>query len=214
MPNAPGTRERHARQLRRRRASETFDAELVQRPHRRAAVATTLNMFGRYSLGEFLRDGPTAFGDGRRPGAGEPGRRLGVAQPEPGATASTTRCLADAAGRLPLRLVPVQGQRAAVRLRHDAGGRRGHPGAEHSTTRSPRACRRSSSAATTRPGFEFGLGPRRQPLQLPARPGREAVADRRQPHQDLGQPHASSSASTCGAPTTCACRATRIDPAS
>ena len=29
-----------------------------------------------------------------------------------------------AAGRLPLRLVPVQRQRAAVRLRHDAGGRR------------------------------------------------------------------------------------------
>ena len=64
-----------------------------------------------------------------RPGARQPGRRVGRAQPEPGAR-RRLRVLAVAAGRLPLRLLQVQGQRAAVRLRHHAGGRRRHSRAE------------------------------------------------------------------------------------
>ena len=55
-------------------------------------------------------------------------------------------------------------------------------------------------------GVQRGLGPRREPLQLPARREREAVAGGRQRDEDLRATTASSSASTCAAPTTCGCR--------
>ena len=55
---------------------------------------------------------------------------------------------------------------------------------------------------------QLRLRPRRQPLQLPAGPGREAVADRRRTSPRSSATTRSSPASTSGAPTTCACPAT------
>ena len=86
MPNAPGSRQRHARQLPVVQGSETFNSDAVRRPRSTAGSATPSNMFGRYSYGKFFRDGPDGV---RRPGGGrgarEPGRRLGGEEPEPGA---------------------------------------------------------------------------------------------------------------------------------
>ena len=93
--------------------------------------------------------------------------------------------------------------------------RRRDPGPELRRHLHLRACRRSSGATTGGPSdFDFGLGPRGRPLQLPARPGREAVADRLEPHEGARATTPSSSASTSGAPTTCACRATPTGRAS
>ena len=88
-------------------------------------LSDKLNMFGRYSLGDFLRDGPTAFGEGGGPGARQPRRRVRRHQPEPGVRVRL-RLLVDAARRLPIRLLQVQGGRAAVRLRHHPRRRPGH----------------------------------------------------------------------------------------
>ena len=49
-----------------------------------------MNMFGRYSFGDYFRDGPTAFGAGRRRGARQPRRRVGRRQHSL-ASASITR---------------------------------------------------------------------------------------------------------------------------
>ena len=167
-------------------------------------LSDNLNTFGRYSLGDFLRDGPTAFGDGGGPELVSLGGVSDVRN-QSVAYRHRSRVLDVAAGRLPLRLLPVQGQRAAVRLRHHAGRGRGHsrpqPGHDVHVGPARRVHRRG-------PRLQLRLGPRREPLQLPARSGREADAVGRQRDQAARGTTASSSASTCGAPTTCACRAT------
>ena len=79
-------------------------------------------MFGRYSLGDFLRDGPQMFGTGGGDELVEPRRRLRCAQPEPGVRRGL-RVVSITAGRLPVRLVQVPRQRAAVGLRHHSRDR-------------------------------------------------------------------------------------------
>ena len=86
-----------------------------------------MNTFGRYSLGEVPPRRADALGIAAavRRWSASPASRSRATRASP--TASTRAVVRLAAGRLPLRLVPVQGRRAAVRLRHDAGGRRRHP---------------------------------------------------------------------------------------
>ena len=176
-----------------------------------AGSATARTLFGRYSRGKFLRDGPTAFGAGG-------GRELvslgGVSDVKNQSLAYRRRhdAVADAAGRLPLRLVPLQRQRAAVRLRHarrrpDAG----IPGLNLDNTFTsglPAVIVDRTAIA----GFNVGLGPRRQPLQLPARRRTRSSGSWSATSRRSRATTRSSSASTCGAPTTCACRATRTAP--
>ena len=124
MPNAPGrdggTRDNYVASN-----SETFNEDSFNvRIDGRLGAGT--NTFGRYSRGKFLRDGPTALRSRWRSRAREPRRRLRRQEPEP-CLRPRPRVLELAAGRLPLRFLPLQRQRAPVRLRHDAGRRRGDP---------------------------------------------------------------------------------------
>ena len=196
-----GHGERHARQLH-GVGRRGVHAELVQHPHRRPAVRPDEHvrpLFARQVHPQWRRGARCRR---RRPGAGGHRRRVGVAQPEPRLRHRHGR-VPVAAGRLPLRLVPVQGRRAAGRLRHDTGGRRRHPQSEQRRDVHQRLA--LALHARQPAGHELGLRPRRQRLQLPARREREAVAGGRQRHQDLGQPHQQGRASTCAAPTTSAC---------
>ena len=106
-------------------ASESFD-ENSMNVRIDGRLSDKLNTFGRYSLGDFFRDGPTVVRPGRRPGAGEPGWRLRRPQPQPRSTAWTTRCRR--------RCSPTSGSGS-------------------STTRS--TCCRSTSARRRRPTPEF-----------------------------------------------------------
>ena len=118
-------------------------------------INDSVNTFGRYSLGNFFRDGPTAFGTG----GGQELVSLG------GVSDVKNQSLAygvdyafssiDARG-LPVRLLQVQGQRPAVRLRHDAGGRRGHSRPQRRQDVQFRAAGADSSAGIG--GFNFGSG--------------------------------------------------------
>ena len=78
-------------------------------------LSEAINTFGRYTVGKFHRDGPTAFGAGGGPrsSAGQSRRRLRRHEPEP-RVRRRLRDFVQPAGRLPLRLVPVQGRCAAV----------------------------------------------------------------------------------------------------
>ena len=157
LPNAAGTRQRHARQLRRVQLGDV-QRGLVQRPRSTAGSATGTNTFGRYSLGKFLRDGPTAFG----PGGGRELVSLGgvsdVQEPEPRRTASTTRSRRSLLADFRFGFFRYKRQRAAVRLRHDAGHRCRHSRPEPGQHASPRDCRPASSIATATAGFNFGSG--------------------------------------------------------
>ena len=208
------TRQRHTRQLRGRGVGDVR-GELDERPRSTGGCRDKLNIFGRYSLGDFFRDGPTSFGQG---GGQELVSLGGVSDVRNHSLALRhgLHAVADDAGRLPVRVLQLQGQRAAVRLRHDTGGGRRDSRPEHrldvrlGTAGRFHRRRRLDGAGRIR----VRIGSRRQPLQLPARSGREAVPDGRQPHEAARAATRSSSASTSATPTTCACRATRTDPAS
>ena len=206
-----GRRQRHARQLRRVRLGDV-QRGLVQRPHRRPArrrarTCSAATAAASSSATARRRSAPAAARELVSLGGVSDVKNQSLAYGVDHAFSS------HAAGRLPVRLLPVQRQRAAVRLRHDAGRRRRHPRPEPRQHVHLRSAGRFVDRNGDR-GLQLRIGPRRQPLQLPARPGREAVAGGRQRHEAGRQPHASSSASTSGAPTTCACRATRTAPAS
>ena len=66
--------------------------------------------------------------------------------------------VADAAGRLPVRLLQVQRQRAAVRLRHHAGRRRGHSRAEPRQTFTSGLPAGFIDGDGDQPAFNFGSG--------------------------------------------------------
>ena len=122
---------------------------------------------------------------GRRSVVCQPGRRVRRGQQEPRHRLRPV-AVVHAAGRLPVRVVPLQRRRAALRLRHapcaGGGDSRPEPG-RHVHQRPALSERRRHRRLQGR------IGPRREQLQLPARPGRAAVADGRQRHQDLEQPH-------------------------
>ena len=189
--------------------------ELVQRPHRRPAVATSSTPSAATASATSSATARPSFGQG---GGQELVSLGGVSDVRNHSLAYgmdytlSPTLLAD----FRFGFFQLQGQRAAVRLRHDAGGRRRdsrpEPDNDVRLGTAGRFHRRRRLDGAGR--IRVRIGSRRQPLQLPARSGREAVAAGRQRHQAAGQPHASSSASTSAAPTTCACRATRTDPAS
>ena len=73
LPERGRPRQRHEGQLRRRpdrrRSRRTRSTCRID-----GRINDDMNTFGRYSIGKFFRDGPTAFGAGRRSGTREPGR--------------------------------------------------------------------------------------------------------------------------------------------
>ena len=184
LPNAPGT-ENGTRDNYTASGVETFTQNSFN-TRIDGRLSDKMNTFGRYSVGKFSRDGTGALGIAGGPALVGIAGGLGVAQSEPRLRHRRRRVLV-AAGRLPLRLVPVQGRRAAGRLRHDPGGRCRHPQSEQ---RHDLHQRLALALHARQPGrHELGLRPRGQRLQLPARAEREAVAGGRQRHQDLGQSH-------------------------
>ena len=185
LPNAPGTvngtRDNYLVSGSETFNSDAFDVRLDGR------LSDSMNIFGRYSYAKFDKDSPTAFGDaGGGGGFAEPGRLLEGEEPEPRAGPRLhARRTTDP--RRPLRVVQLQGGRAAARLRHDARRRRRHPGPQPRRRLHVGALRRQHRG---QPGpAPLRLRPRRQPLQLPAGPGRVAVADRGQLHQDPRHDH-------------------------
>ena len=125
LPNAPGrdsgTRDNYVASDSEKFNEDSFNVRVDGR------IGNGANTFARYSRGKFLRDGPTAFGSGG-------GRELvslgGVSDVKNQSFAyGIDHALSSiAADRLPVRLFPLQRQRAPVRLRHLAGGRRRHSG--------------------------------------------------------------------------------------
>ena len=153
-------------------------------------LSDKLNMFGRYSLGDFFRDGPTAFG----PGGGQELVSLGgVSDVRNHSLAAgmdytlSPTMLADfrfGFFKYKVNVLPFDfGTRPAAEA--------GIPGLNFDDTFSsglPAGFRRRRQL--DRAGrLRVRIGPGRQPLQLSARSGREAVPGGRQPHQDAGQPH-------------------------
>ena len=150
-------------------------------------LSDRMNTFGRYSLGKFTRSGEGALGVG----GGGPAL-VGIA----GVSESRNQSLAYGIDTTISQTLlvdfrfgwfQVQGRRAAGRLRHDTGGRCRHSESEQRLDLHQRPA--LALHARQPAGHELGLRPRGQRLQLPARREREAVADGRQRHQDLGQPH-------------------------
>jgi hypothetical protein len=103
--------------------SDGFDARLDGRLHER------LNLFGRYSVADFRRIGPTAFGEGGGTGIRHAGRHVEVAKPQPGAGWRRDSLAFDGGG-LPCRLLQVQGRCALRRLRDAPAPDIGIPGPE------------------------------------------------------------------------------------
>ena len=110
-------------------ASEIVRRELDERPDRWAAVGQAQHLRPLQPR-RLLPQRSDLVRAGRRPGAGQPRWRLGRPQPQP-RLRHGLHGVADDARRLPVRVLPVQGQRAAVRLRHHAGGRRRDSRSEH-----------------------------------------------------------------------------------
>ena len=178
--------------------NDTFDVRVDGR------ISDRLNAFGRYSFGDFTRNGPTAFGQG---GGAELVTLGGDSKVRNQSLAlGFDRTIGiEHDGRLPRRLLQVQGRGAAVRLRHHAGDRRRHSRPQPGRRRSPRACSAGSSRAASGFNFGSGLGVNRcncpldedeKQLQLVGNLTKLFRATTR-----------SSSASTSGARGTCGCRA-------
>ena len=207
-PQRGRPRQRHEGQLR-GVGIRSVRRELVQRPHRRPHQQPHEYLWP-LQLREVLPGRPDGVRRGRRSGAGEPGRAVESQEPEP-RLRHRQRPVADAAGRFPVRLVQVQGQRAAVRFRHDAGHRRRDSRSQrgqHVQFRTAGRIRRGG------PRLQLRFGTGRQPLQLPARSGRNAVAAGGEPDESASARTTSRPASTSGARTISGCRATRTAPAS
>ena len=85
-----------------------------------------LNMFGRYSFARLVRNGPTAFGQGGGPELVTLG---GISKVRNQSIANGfDYSFRHDDGRLPLRLLPLQGQCVAVRLRDTPAADVGIPG--------------------------------------------------------------------------------------
>ena len=181
-------RERDPRQLRGVRARRRSTAGLVQHPHRRPAERQ-VNIFGRYSCGDFFRDGPTAFGEGGGAGARQPRRRVATSRNHSLAFgvdyALSPTLLVDFRFGWFQYKVDVLPFDFGTTPAADAG----IPGLNLDDDLHARACPRSSSKAATGRHRASARASDVEPLQLPARPEREAVADRREPHEAPGQPH-------------------------
>ena len=208
MPNAPGrdggTRENYQASGSEEFEENSFNVRLDGR------IGDSMNMFGRYSVGDFFRDGPTAFGARGRAGARDAGGHLGREEPE-SCDRPRSRDLADAAGRLPIRLVQVQGRRAAVRLRHDAGRRRGNSRAQRDSRVQPRGCLPASSkgtAASTLVRAWASTAATARWIRMRSNGSWSATSPR------WSATTASRPVSISGGRTTSGCRATRIGPAS
>jgi hypothetical protein len=161
--------------------NETFDADQFD-VRLDGRLNDRLNLFGRYSYAKFFRDGPTALGSG---GGAEFVSLGGVSDVKNQSlalgfdyTLSPTSILDVRLGyfRYKVDVLPFDYQTtpmadAGVQLRR-------------------LQLRSLGPLHAGQPGrHELGLGPWGEPLQLPAGPGRVAVPDRGELHQDGGQPH-------------------------
>ena len=185
LPNAPG-RDNGTRDNYVASNSETFNEDSFN-VRVDGRLKNGANTFGRYSRGKFLRDGPTAFG----PGGGRELVSLGGVSDVKNQSLAygiDVHGVVDAARRLPVRLLPLQRQRPAVRLRHHAGCRRRHsrPEPRHHLHLGPAGRRRRPQR---RPRVHLRLQPRCEPLQLPARAGRVSVPAGRQRDQTGRRPY-------------------------
>ena len=144
------TRERHDRQLRGLGVGD-LRRQLVQPPHRRTAPRRAQHLRTLQPRGLPARRPAGLRTRGRRRRARDARRRLRRPQPEPRVW-RRLGVLLDAPRRLPVRMVQLPRQRAAVGLRNDARRRRPAYPASTSTRRSHRACLQSSSAAMATAG--------------------------------------------------------------
>ena len=146
MPNADGrdngTRENYVAS-----GSEKFDGDAFN-VRMDGRLAKSVNVFGRYSLAHFTRDGPTAFGEGGGPALVSLGG-TSVATNQSLALGFDSTLSPSTLRRRPARILPLQGGRAADRLRHHRGPGRGNP--EHELRRlqlrPSRGCRRRTQSA-------------------------------------------------------------------
>ena len=208
MPNAPGV-ENGTRENFIASGSETFDGDQfdVRMDHR---VDSNSNLFGRFTLANFLRDGPTAFGQGGGPsfvslgGVSDVGNKsLAIGYDR----SISSTLLADFrfgwfhynVAVLPFDFGTRPAEAAGIPgLNLDDTFTSGLPalfvGRASAASRPARASASTAATArsirTSRSGRWWATSPR------------------------SGATTRSSSASTCGAPTTCACPATRIGRAS
>ena len=210
-PQRPRPRQRHARELRGVGLGD-LQRGLVQRPHRRPARQPAPTPSAATAAASSCA---TARPPSAPPAAASwsawAASRTSRTRAWP--TASTTPLSTHAAGGLPLRLLPLQRQRAAVRLRHDAGRRRRHPGAQPRQHASPRGCPRATSIATATAASSSA--PASTPTAATARSSRTNTSSSSSATSP-SSPAATRSrpASTCAARTTCGCRATRTARAS
>ena len=210
LPNAPG-RDNGTRDNYVASDSETFNEDSFN-VRIDGRLGNGANTFGRYSRGKFLRDGPTAFGAGRRPRAGQPRRRLGRQEPEPRLRhrlrAVDARCW-PTSGSASSATTSTCCRSTSARRRRPT---RAFPGST-STPASPRACPPATSIATATAASSSA--PASTPTAATARSIRTSTSSSSSA-TSRSWPAATRSrrASTCAARTTCACRATRTDPAS
>ena len=128
--------------------SETFDGNAFN-VRIDGRLRDGINTFGRYSLGDFLRDGPPVFGEhGGGDELGQPRRRVRCRATKASPTASTRRsrrpCSPTSGSGMFSYKVNVLPFDFGTTPAADAG----IPGLNLDSTRSRPACRRSSSAAT------------------------------------------------------------------
>ena len=184
MPNAPGV-ENGTRENFIASGSESFDGDQfdVRMDHR---VDSNSNLFGRFSLANFLRDGPTAFGQGGGPefvslgGISDVGNKSLAIGYDRSVSPTLLTDFRFGWFRYKVAVLPFD---FGTRPAQAAGHSRTEPG-RHVHQRPAGAVHRRADRRVQR-----GVGPWREPLQLPARPGRVAVADGGQRHQDLERPH-------------------------
>ena len=194
-------------------ASESFD-ENSMNVRIDGRLSDKLNTFGRYSLGDFFRDGPTSFGQG---GGQELVSLGGVSDVRNHSLAYgmdytlSPTMLADfrfGFFHYKVNVLPFDfGTTPAA----DAG----IPGPEHRLDVRIGAAWRVSSTATTRPSRARSSSDR---VSASTAATARSIRTRSSGRWSATSPSCrgttrSSSASTCAAPTTCACRATRTDRA-
>ena len=168
--------------------SETFEENSIN-VRVDGRLSDSLNTFARYSLGDFFRDGPTAFGQG---GGQEIVSLGGVSDVRNHSLAlGVDRTFSDTMladfrfgfFKYKVNVLPFDfGTRPAA----DAGIPGPQPRQHVQLRPAGGLHRRRRLQRTGR--LRIRIGPRRQPVQLPARSGREAVPDRRQPDEVLRQP--------------------------
>ena len=165
--------------------SETFDGDAFN-VRMDGRLAKRVNVFGRYSLAHFTRDGPTAFGEGGGPALVSLG----------GSSVATNQSLALGLDYTlsPSALVDVRFGffRYKVDVRqtdYGTSGGRGRGNPEHELRRLQLRPARGLRLRSPR-RLQLRLRPRSERLQLPLDPGREAVPARGELHQGAREPHA------------------------